>query len=309
MTRKQALSSSTRLSLAILVAGGLAAAPLTAGSGIDSPVKPNAATAQAQAGDQGFAQEQTERRLDPQARAAAETVYDILGTTREKAEGTSHQLATAQYGPLESYQTEVERNNLDAAADTLAKVAERPITEKMVTDVHTELGIETDLAAAQIADVAASKQGMLRERSDARTGDTVLVVTQPAAVAVPESADDRDAIATGERIAEMRSSFDSVEDYNYDQDTIYGLLGTSREEAESQDSHTMATAQYGQLQAYQTAVERGNLAAAADNLAAVADRPITQPMVNELNTRLGLDTRLTNQQIADAAARIQNGER
>lgn len=40
----------------------------------------------------------------------------------------------------------------------LAAVAEDPITEEMVTEVNTELGVETDLTAKQIADAAARKQ-------------------------------------------------------------------------------------------------------------------------------------------------------
>lgn len=88
-----------------------------------------------------------------------DSVYEILGTTREQAEAAdTHTSATAQYGPLAAYQAEVERGNLDAAAENLAAIAEEPVTEEMVTEVNTELGVDTTLTAKQIADAAARKQ-------------------------------------------------------------------------------------------------------------------------------------------------------
>lgn len=111
------------------------------------------------AGDDGFAEERAENRADGVTMGAEENVYEILGTTRDEAEAAdTHTMATAQYGPLKAYQAEVERGNLDAAAENLAAIAEDPITEEMVTDVNTELGIETTLTAKQIADMAAKKQ-------------------------------------------------------------------------------------------------------------------------------------------------------
>ncbi|HMA14718.1 MAG: hypothetical protein ACM35H_15280 [Bacteroidota bacterium] len=158
-----------KLLLASVVAIGVAAVPATfdAGFGLQS----NAATAQTgsqqdtgaqgntgSTGD-GFAEERAEDRADGVTMESEESVYEILGTTRQQAEAAdTHTSATAQYGPLKAYQAEVERGNLDAAAENLAAVAERPITEEMVTDVNTELGIETTLTAKQIAEVAAKKQ-------------------------------------------------------------------------------------------------------------------------------------------------------
>lgn len=158
MTRKQALSSSTRLTLAAVVAAGLVAAPVAFGPG--AALHASSAAAQAQADDEGYAQERTERRLDAQpTEADEETIYRILGTTREEAEAADTTTsATAQYGQLAAYQTEVERGNLDAAAEKLAAIAEDPITEDMVSEVNTELGVETTLTAKQIADAAARKQ-------------------------------------------------------------------------------------------------------------------------------------------------------
>lgn len=89
----------------------------------------------------------------------ADNVYEILGTTQEDAAAASPETgATASSGPLESYQSEVERGNLDAATTALAEIAEEPITQDMVTEVNAELGVETTLSAQQIAETAAQKQ-------------------------------------------------------------------------------------------------------------------------------------------------------
>lgn len=125
---------------------------LGTGSDVDAVQNPNAE-------DNGFAEERIESQADGVTMASEDNVYEILGTTRAEAEAAdTHTTATAQYGPLRAYQSEVESGNLDAAAGNLAAIAERPITEQMVNDVHTELGIETTLTAKQIAEVAAEKQ-------------------------------------------------------------------------------------------------------------------------------------------------------
>lgn len=109
--------------------------------------------------DAGLAEEQATATTGAIPDETADSVYDILGTTREEAEDADMQTsASAQYGPLEGYQTEVERGNLDAAAGSLAAIAKEPITEEMVTEVNTELGVETRLSAQQIAEAAARKQ-------------------------------------------------------------------------------------------------------------------------------------------------------
>jgi len=146
MDRKK-FGTGGKLAFATIVATGMATAPLA--------LKPAAA----QDSNPGYAEERATMKADGNVVGSNESVYEMLGTTRDKAESATGQTsASAQYGPLETYQTEVERGNLDAAAERLAEVSERPITEKLVTDVNTELGIETTLTAKQIADSAARKQ-------------------------------------------------------------------------------------------------------------------------------------------------------
>lgn len=177
MTPKKTPDSG-KLVLASFVAAGLAVAPATFGSAAaqtdtsqetgatqtqDSDVTQEGLGAQDSTqgvGDgDGFAEERAESNADGVTMESEESVYEILGTTRDEAEAAdTHTSATAQYGPLKAYQSEVERGNLDAAAENLAAIAEDPITEEMVTDVNTELGVETTLTAKQIADAAARKQ-------------------------------------------------------------------------------------------------------------------------------------------------------
>lgn len=295
MTRRRHLLGSTKLTLAAVVATGLAASPVAL-SPIASAQESEAPKVGEQTGGKGAADEFVQgdpTAFEEEDRATIGTevgddVYETLGTTREQAEGAADQMATAQYGRLETYQAEVERNNLDGAAKVLAVVARHPITEAMVVDVNTELGVETNLTADQIAEAAAAVQDESGQRTE--SGGTVVIITDPAIMAVP---------------VETRATADYDAD---DADTVYELLGTTREEAESADTHTVATAQYGQLQAYQAEVERGNLDAAADNLAAISERPITEKLVTDVNRELGVETRLTAQQIADAAARKQQAE-
>jgi len=56
------------------------------------------------------------------------------------------------------YEAALRRNNLDAAAEALASATERPITEDLVRQVNTELGVETNLTITQIAEAAAGQQ-------------------------------------------------------------------------------------------------------------------------------------------------------
>ena len=66
--------------------------------------------------------------------------------------------ASTESGPLQAYQHEMESNNLDGAANALAAVSNRPITEELVLTVNERLGIESQLIAKQVAEVAASRQ-------------------------------------------------------------------------------------------------------------------------------------------------------
>lgn len=124
------------------------------GIGTDDPVETGAGT-----DNTGVADERATAAAGSIPDETADSVYEILGTTRAEAEAADTEVsASAQYGPLETYQTEVERGNLDAAAENLAAMAGEPITEEMVTDLNTELGVETTLSDDQIAEAAASKQ-------------------------------------------------------------------------------------------------------------------------------------------------------
>lgn len=124
------------------------------GTAEDDPIETGAGT-----DDTGVADERATAAAGSIPAETADNVYEILGTTRTEAEAAGTEVsASAQYGPLESYQTEVERGNLDAAAENLAAVAGEPITEEMVTEVNTELGVETTLSDDQIAEAASSKQ-------------------------------------------------------------------------------------------------------------------------------------------------------
>jgi hypothetical protein len=151
-----------KLLLASFVAAGLAVAPATFGSAAaqtNTSQETGAAQGNNPADGDGFAEERAEMKADGVTMESEESVYEMLGTTRDEAEAAdTHTSATAQYGPLKAYQAEVERGNLDAAAENLAAIAEHTITEEMVTDVNTELGVETTLTAKQIADAAARKQ-------------------------------------------------------------------------------------------------------------------------------------------------------
>lgn len=88
----------------------------------------------------------------------------------------------------------------------------------------------------------------------------------------------------------------------------YRILGTTPEEAMKEMSITSANTESGPLAEYQHEVESNNLDGAAKALARVSNRPITQDLVNELNVALGLETRLTTEQLANQAAELQDPE-
>jgi uncharacterized protein YjgD (DUF1641 family) len=71
---------------------------------------------------------------------------------------------------------------------------------------------------------------------------------------------------------------------------------------------TSANTESGPFREYQHEVQSNNLEGAAKTLAAVSNRPITQELVNELNTTLGLETTLTTEQLAKRAAALQDPE-
>jgi hypothetical protein len=137
------------------------------------------------------------------------------------------------------------------------------------------------------------------------------VALNPSFVPLPNSASAQTAGADGsdqDGVAEERAEAGATEAAVETDADVYRMLGTTPEEAESADTHTMATSEYGPLRAYQAEVERGNLDGAAENLAAISKRPITEELVTEVNTKLGVDTRLTSQQIAEAASQKQDSD-
>jgi hypothetical protein len=91
-------------------------------------------------------------------------------------------------------------------------------------------------------------------------------------------------------------------------ENAYRILGTTRDEAMKEMSITSANTDSGPFREYQHEVESNNLEGAAKALAQVSNRPITQDLVNELNTTLGLETNLTTEQLANQAAELQDPE-
>jgi len=91
-------------------------------------------------------------------------------------------------------------------------------------------------------------------------------------------------------------------------ENAYRILGTTKAEAMREVSATSANTESGPFREYQHEVESNNLEGAAKALARVSNRPITQSLVNELNTSLGLETSLTTEQLADRAAALQDPE-
>jgi hypothetical protein len=89
-------------------------------------------------------------------------------------------------------------------------------------------------------------------------------------------------------------------------ESVYEILGTTAEEVASEEAQVSASTESGPLQAYQHEMESGNLAGASNALAAVANRPITEAMVLNLNNALGIETTLIAKQVAEVAASKQD---
>ena len=214
----------------------------------------------------GYAAERTTESLVPTP-LEEDNVYRLLGTTRDEVQRETQAAGTyTESGPLAEYQHEVESGNLQGAAAALAAVSNRPITQNLVNEVNLELGVETRLTTQQIADAAAASQDL-----------TMGEMEPKAAFVVP---------------AETAAN-------------VYELLGTTREEARADMIRTRPSTQSGPLEAYQHAAESANLDRAAAALAAVSNVPITEELVNDVNLELGVETRLTASQLADAAAAEQ----
>lgn len=138
-----------KLTMAAIVATGMAASPVAFNGSFQPTV--NTATAQ----------EATDF-VDGGAGSTSdvhENVYLILGTMPEEVRSEVKQVsAGAGSGPLAEYQSAMRDGKLDQAARVLAVASNRLITEKLVLDLNTSLGVESRLTAKQVADAALERQ-------------------------------------------------------------------------------------------------------------------------------------------------------
>ena len=151
MPRKHLVSGSAGLVVAALMTAGLAATPftLTAGSGVTSKV---AMAGQAREYVPGGTAEMTDLYNAP---------LGLLGVTRSGPDAASWHGVNAASRHLADYKRALRQGRLAQATDALVAASRRPITEKLVTDLNTDLGVQTPLADRQIAHVAAAKQKMI----------------------------------------------------------------------------------------------------------------------------------------------------
>lgn len=235
MTRKTTLQGASKFAMAAFVATGLAASPFALDAGGQLQAN-NAYAGQAEDYVDGGAGGTTDVHTN---------VFRILGTTADEAKRETMERTTSTAGPLGSYQDALRDGDLDAAADILAAVSNRPISEALVLDVNNALGVETRLTAERIASVAAERQ-------------------DPKDLAMVPAID-----------------------------------GSPYKNLSSVDTNSRA------FDDYESAMTRGNLDAAADALAEATKQPITEDLVLQVNQELGVESTLTAQQVAQAAASRQ----
>jgi len=155
------LKLAPKLTMAAIVATGMAAAPVALSS--DSLLAANSVAAQnAQSGSPGADDGTAEDFVDGGAGSTSdvyENVYLILGTTPDEVRSEVNQVsADANAGPLAEYQSAMRDGNLDEAARVLAAASNRLITEKLVLDLNNSLGVESTLTAKQVADAGLERQ-------------------------------------------------------------------------------------------------------------------------------------------------------
>lgn len=180
MTRKIALLSTSKLALAALVAAGLTATPVAFTS--DAQIAPNTAMAQDDGEAENFVDGGAGSTTD-----VSDNVFRILGTTSEEAGKEVMSTTTTSAGPLPEYQSAVRANDLERAAEVLAAVSNRPVSENLVLELNHALGLEARLTAEQIASAAAPLQasenlamvpaldaGFYEDMSDVDTGTRIL---------------------------------------------------------------------------------------------------------------------------------------
>jgi len=155
------LKLAPKLTMAAIVATGMAAAPVALSS--DSLLAANSVAAQnAQSGSPGADDGTAEDFVGGGAGSTSdvyENVYLILGTTPDEVRSEVNQVsANANAGPLAEYQSAMRDGNLDEAARVLAAASNRLITEKLVLDLNNSLGVESTLTAKQVADAGLERQ-------------------------------------------------------------------------------------------------------------------------------------------------------
>ena len=162
MTNNKLLSKSTGISTIALMTAGLAMSPVSFSTEVG--IAPNSVLAQSNApgGDEGAAEEFVDggagsvSDLDPDVMA-------ILGTSSKELQAEVDDTPNTRAGVFGEYAEAVSRGNLQRASEVLALAANRPITEKLVTELNTAMGVETTLTSSQIADAAFDRQAARKE--------------------------------------------------------------------------------------------------------------------------------------------------
>ena len=148
MTRDRWNTTALRFAVAAALAAGLAAAPGSLGGGA---ITLNSAAAQS-AGGSRSADDQGAAQPDPDS--AAEGLEDQPGVRpidRRYTYFTSLSIGTLAF---QRYGEAAERNDLQAAGESLSETTGRPVKIDLVEYVNVELGVQTALIARQIAAAA-----------------------------------------------------------------------------------------------------------------------------------------------------------
>ncbi|GAB4360604.1 MAG: hypothetical protein Kow00114_14440 [Kiloniellaceae bacterium] len=149
MSEKRNILLTPKLTMAAIVATGMAASPIAFNGAVEPALKVATAQEATDFVDGGAGA----------TRDAYQNVYVILGTTPEEVRSEVTQVsADSNAGPLSEYDSALRDGKLDQAARVLAAASNRLITEKLVVDLNTALGAETTLTAKQIADAALERQ-------------------------------------------------------------------------------------------------------------------------------------------------------
>ncbi|MGD1876933.1 MAG: hypothetical protein ACFB13_05460 [Kiloniellaceae bacterium] len=117
--------------------------------------------------------------------------------------------------------------------------------------------------------------------------------------AAPAALDSHGALGLNSAAAQTAGSYESA----------FQILGTTADEMRADVDQVSADTASGPLGVYERAMRNGNLDAAARVLAQAAHRPVTEALVLDLNKTLGVDTSLSAEQVATAAAAQQDPKR